>query len=501
MNYTIEDAIYTLVDYSKEKKLIYSSDESYAINRLLHILKLDEITPRKDHCTDVFEAMEIIYDYSYKNGIIDSLSVGTKDAFLAFIMDSFMSKPSDINRRFWVTYSYSPEAATSYYYDLSKASLYIRTDRIAKNIVYQSMVENHNIDITINLSKPEKDPKDIAAAKNNAKKQYPKCLLCKENVGYYGGAAYPGRSNHRIIQVALNNEEWYMQYSPYSYYNEHCICFNKNHSEMKIDRNCFASLLDFVELFPHYFIGSNADLPIVGGSILSHEHFQGGAHSFAMASAPKKGEFAVEGYADVSCAIVDWPMSVIRLQSANKNSLVNLANHILEKWIDYSDESLDIHAYTDSVRHNTITPIARINENSIFEMDLVLRNNYTSEEYPLGLFHPHSNLWHIKKENIGLIEVMGLAVLPARLETELKEVSKYILENTQEEIASDSIIKKHENWINYLKTKHKNISKSNINDIIKDELAIKFYSCLVDAGVFKQDSTGEKGFWRFINSL
>ncbi len=414
-----------LCDYAIANGLAGEDDRVYCVNRLLYLLKLDAFENVKDSTElTLEEVLKNLLDFAVEQGIIEN-TVGARDLFDAKLMNVFMPHPSAVRAEFWRRYKESAVRATDYYYHLSKASDYIRTYRVSRDLKWQSPSAYGMLDITINLSKPEKDPKDIAAAKLKPQSGYPKCLLCAENEGYAGNVNHPSRDNHRIIPVKINGRDWFFQYSPYVYYNEHCIVFNKEHTPMKIERDTFAKLLSFVEQFPHYFVGSNADLPIVGGSILSHDHFQGGHFKFAMEKAPIEKEICFKGFEDVDAGIVKWPMSVIRLSSEKTARLIDLADKILKSWREYSDPEAYIYAYTDGTPHNTITPIARFRDGK-FELDLVLRNNITTEEHPLGLFHPHEELFHIKKENIGLIEVMGLAVLTARLKGEMTALSEEI---------------------------------------------------------------------------
>ena len=409
-----------------------------------------------------------------------------------------MPRPAQIQERFWNAYAVSPEQATEFYYKLSQDSDYIRRYRIKKDMKWTVDTKYGTLDITINLSKPEKDPKAIAAARNAAAASYPKCQLCMENEGYAGRTNHPARENHRIIPITINDSAWGFQYSPYVYYNEHCIVFNGEHTPMKIDRNAFIKLFDFVKQFPHYFLGSNADLPIVGGSILSHDHFQGGHYTFAMARAPIIENFTVAGFEDVTAGIVKWPLSVIRLQCKDEKRIIDLADHILKAWRSYTDEDAFIFAETDGVPHNTITPIAR-KRGDLFEMDLTLRNNITTDEHPLGVYHPHTHLHHIKKENIGLIEVMGLAVLPARLKGELELLKDYIL--TGKDIRSNESIEKHADWVEEFLPKYENINASTIENILQQEVGKVFCEVLEDAGVYKCTEDGLNAFRRFLAIL
>ncbi|MDE6658522.1 MAG: UDP-glucose--hexose-1-phosphate uridylyltransferase, partial [Eubacterium sp.] len=437
-----------------------------------------------------------ILDYACENGLCEN-SVVYRDLFDTKIMGLLTPRPSEVIRTFKSKYAESPEAATDYYYNLSRKSDYIREYRIKNDMKWITSTDYGDIDITINLSKPEKDPKAIAAALSMKQSAYPKCQLCKENEGYAGRVNHPARQNHRIIPLEINNSDWFFQYSPYVYYNEHCIVFNGNHTPMKIDKSVFGKLFDFVKLFPHYFVGSNADLPIVGGSILTHEHFQGGHYTFAMAKAPIETEFKFDGYDDVEAGIVKWPMSVIRFRSENTDRISELADKILTKWRAYTDEDAFIFAETDGTPHNTITPIAR-NKDNAYELDLVLRNNITTEDCPLGFYHPHPEYHHIKKENIGLIEVMGLAVLPARLKAEM-EILKNALVNGLD-VSADERIEKHKEWADMLKTKYE-ITEENCMDILKKEIGIIFTAILEQCGVFERTETGKAQFIKFMEAV
>ena len=437
-------------------------------------------------------------DYACGKGLIEEDSVVYRDLFDTKIMGLLMPRPSEVIRRFRELYEESPEAATDYYYKLSQDSDYIRRYRVCKDMKWVAPTKYGDLDITVNLSKPEKDPKAIAAAKNARQSGYPKCLLCRENEGYAGRMNHPARQNHRIIPVTINNSQWGFQYSPYVYYNEHCIVFNSRHVPMKIDRAAFCKLFDFVKQFPHYFVGSNADLPIVGGSILSHDHFQGGHYEFAMAKAPVERIFTVQGFTDVEVGVVKWPMSVIRISHENPDRLVALADVILEKWRGYTDENAFIFAETDGEPHNTITPIARKRDDK-FELDLVLRNNITTEEHPLGVYHPHAKLHHIKKENIGLIEVMGLAVLPARLKGEMEHLAEAILSGA--DIRKDEELAKHADWVETFLPKYQDVKQDNIMEILHKEIGDVFMEVLEDAGVYKRDEAGQAAFDRFLAVL
>lgn len=493
----IYETIQNLINREIELKLIEKEDEIYVRNKVIDLLEINDFVIKESIKAEEYsipDLLEKLIDYAVKNNIIEDVFY-EKEILSSKIMDCFMSKPSTVNKIFYDKYEDSPETATNYFFELSKNNNYIQTKQIAKNITYKAPTEYGDLDITINLSKPEKNPKDIAREKLVKSTNYPKCLLCVENEGYAGKAGHPARSNHRIIRMNLEGEQWNFQYSPYAYYNEHCIVLASEHRDMKIDKNTFSRLLQFVEKFPHYFVGSNADLPIVGGSILSHDHYQGGRYEFAMAKAEEEYEFKLEQFKDVSFGIVKWPMSVIRIKAENTSSIIDAADYILNSWREYSDPKVDIYAYTDKTPHNTVTPIAR-KRRGVFELDIVLRNNRTSKEHPLGIFHPHEDVQHIKKENIGLIEVMGLAVLPARLKTELKEVEKYILD------VDNNIAAPHKPWADLLKDKYKGkIDKDNAEEIVRKETAAKFLRVLEDAGVFKRNEEGFEAFKRFVYSI
>ena len=436
-------------------------------------------------------------DEACSRGIIEN-SVVYRDLFDTKMMNCLMPRPAQVQETFWKKYEESPEAATDYYYKLSQDSDYIRRYRVKKDWKWTVDSPYGEIDITINLSKPEKDPKAIAAAKNAKASSYPKCLLCVENEGYAGRVNHPARENHRIMPITVNDSAWGFQYSPYVYYNEHCIVFNGKHTPMKIEKETFMKLFDFVKLFPHYFLGSNADLQIVGGSILSHDHFQGGHYTYAMAKAPIEKHFEVKGFEDVESGIVKWPLSVIRLRSKDEKRLIELGTHILNAWRGYTDEEAFVFAETDGEPHNTITPIAR-KVGEIYELDLTLRNNITTEEHPLGLYHPHAEYHNIKKENIGLIEVMGLAVLPSRLKQELETLAEYIVEG--KDISENEMIEKHTKWVEKFLPKYDTITKENVMDILKEEVGIVFTKVLEDAGVYKCTEEGRTAFARFLNTL
>ncbi len=490
----IDKNIRKLICYGIECGLLSKRDEVYATNRLLEILGLDEFD-----CDETFENVNLeetlkeLLDFAAENNLIDD-NITERDLFDTKLMSALLPPPSVVTEKFETLYNESPKAATDWYYKFSCDSDYIRRYRVSKDMKWVTSTEYGDLDITINLSKPEKDPKAIAAAKNAKQSGYPKCMLCKECEGYAGRINFPARQNHRIIPVTINNTDWCMQYSPYVYYNEHCIVFNALHTPMAINTATFKKLLDFVKLFPHYFVGSNADLPIVGGSILSHDHFQGGNYTFAMAKAPIKNELSFSGFEDVKAGIVKWPMSVIRLSCENPDRLIELADKILSAWRGYTDESAFVFAETDGTPHNTITPIARKVDND-FQLDLVLRNNITTEEHPMGVYHPHAELHHIKKENIGLIEVMGLAVLPARLKDEMALLKTAILENR--DIEKDEVLEKHADWTKEIIAKYNNINQDNIDKIIEDEIGIVFAKVLEHAGVFKND----EAFLRFTKEV
>ncbi|MCD4837466.1 UDP-glucose--hexose-1-phosphate uridylyltransferase [Neobacillus sedimentimangrovi] len=491
----IHGLIQQLINQALATQLIEREDEIYARNQVLALLQMTEFIENDGETNlEIPELLEKITDYACEQGIIEDI-FDEKEIFSSKIMNCFLPRPSEVNKLFYEKYQQNPETATKFFYELSKNSNYIQMKRIRKNIEYQVATEFGELDITINLSKPEKDPKSIAREREVQQSAYPKCLLCIENEGYAGRRGHPARSNHRMIRVNLLDQTWYLQYSPYVYYNEHCIVLSENHSEMKINEETFLQLLTFVEQFPHYFLGSNADLPIVGGSILSHDHYQGGNYEFAMAKAPDEWHFEMARFPSVQCAVVKWPMSVIRLRSRQINPLVQAAGHILSKWKNYSDEALDIIAWTGETPHNTITPIAR-KKGERYELDLVLRNNRTSAEHPLGIFHPHADVHHIKKENIGLIEVMGLAVLPARLKEELAEVENYILGK------SSLVADYHREWAEQLKARFgASVNEFNVQSIVREAVGNKFLRVLEDAGVFKRDEAGTAGFKRFIQAL
>lgn len=498
----IQEEIKKLAAYGITTGLVPKEDETYTVNRLLELFELDEIEESKEEVqasTDKLEEILVkLLDYAYEAGIMKENSIVYRDLFDTKIMSILLPRPSEVIHKFKALYQENPEKATDYYYKFSCDSDYIRRYRIQKDKRWIAPTAYGDLDITINLSKPEKDPKAIAAAKNAKQSGYPKCLLCWENEGYAGRVNHPARQNHRIIPVTIQGDTWGFQYSPYVYYNEHCIVFNSKHIPMKIEHNTFCKLFDFVKQFPHYFVGSNADLPIVGGSILSHDHFQGGHYEFAMAKAGVERSFTVKGHEEVEAGVVTWPMSVIRLKSENIDKIIALADRILEKWRGYTDESAFIFAETEGEPHNTITPIARKKDGK-YELDLVLRNNITTGEHPLGVFHPHAKLHHIKKENIGLIEVMGLAVLPARLKDEMSQLKEAVLSG--KDLRSDAALEKHADWVEEFSAKYDKLDASNIDQVIEKEIGLVFMQVLEDGGVFKRTPQGQEAFDRFIQSL
>lgn len=505
----IQENILALTAYGVKTGLIEPADKTYTINRLLELFEVDEIEdavfeaqnvmPTKGRLPPLENILSEMMDYAYEQGIMKENSIVYRDLFDTKIMGCLVARPSEIRAKFKNLYDNdSAQAATDYFYKLSCDSNYIRRDRIKKDQKWTADTEFGTLDVTINLSKPEKDPKAIVAAKNAKQSSYPKCQLCSTNEGYAGRVNHPARQNHRIIPVTINGSDWFFQYSPYVYYNEHCIVFNAEHTPMKIERATFAKLLDFVTQFPHYFVGSNADLPIVGGSILTHDHFQGGHYTFAMAKAKIEKEIKFAGFGDVKAGIVKWPMSVIRISGSDKERLIELADKILLAWRGYTDEEAFVFAKTDGEPHNTITPIAR-KHGEDFELDLVLRNNITTKEHPLGVYHPHANLHHIKKENIGLIEVMGLAVLPARLKDEMAELADAIVNG--KDLRSTQTLASHAEWAEGFLPKYDNITAENVMDIIRDEIGYVFKEVLLDAGVYKCTEEGRKAFQKFIDNV
>ena len=489
--------ITALVNYGIGHGLIEEADRAWAVNRILEILGLSEyeaceVTENKP----LEEILGSILDYAVETGLIEDGPV-SRDLFDTKLMGAMTPPPSAVRRTFFEKYDRSPKEATDWYYSFSQVTDYVRSYRIVKDVKWVASTEYGDLDITINLSKPEKDPRAIAAAKNAPQSSYPKCLLCRENEGYAGRINHPARQNHRIMPVVIDGKDWFFQYSPYVYYNEHCIVFNGEHTPMKIERSTFRKLLDFVKQFPHYFVGSNADLPIVGGSILSHDHFQGGHYTFAMEKAPVEKTVTFAGFEDVEAGIVKWPMSVIRLRSEKDDRLVELADKILLAWRGYTDEAAFIFAETDGEPHNTITPIARHRDGK-YELDLVLRNNITTEEHPLGVYHPHAELHHIKKENIGLIEVMGLAVLPARLKSELANLADALVEGC--DVTVDEELSKHAHWVEAMRKQY-SFTKENVDEILRSEVGAIFAKVLEHAGVYKCDEQGREAFQRFIGSV
>ena len=487
----VNENITALVQYGLDKKLIEPCDKAFIINQLLTPQRLDSYEPAEVRTMPLEQILKGLVDDAVNKGIISD-DTTSRDLYDTKLMGILTPMPREVRSKFNELYAESPKAATDWFYKFSQDTDYIRRYRIQKDLRWKTTTEYGNLDITINLSKPEKDPKAIAAAKAAPQSGYPKCQLCAENEGYAGRMNHPARQNHRIIPITIGGQSWYLQYSPYVYYNEHCIAFNGSHTPMKIDKAAFEKLLDFVTIFPHYFIGSNADLPIVGGSILSHEHFQGGCYSFPMERAPIERKIAFTGFDDVEAGIVKWPMSVIRLRCADKNRLAELADKILQSWRGYTDADAFIFAETKGEPHNTITPIAR-RRGEDYELDLVLRNNITTEEHPLGVYHPHAELHHIKKENIGLIEVMGLAVLPSRLKRELAELERAILNNTP--LVGDLV--KHADWVKELKSRC-TFTPETTGMILKMEVGKVFAMVLSHAGVYKRDPDGAAAFDRFV---
>lgn len=497
---TFYENLKSLIQYGEKTGLLLKEDHIYAVNRLLDLFGEDEyIEPDSETPEKPLESiLKELLDYASQKGLITENSILYRDLFDTRIMDCLTPRPSQVIETFQNHYRQSPEKATDYYYKISQDSNYIRRYRIEKDIRWCVDSRYGRIDISINLAKPEKDPKAIAAALNSRQRGYPKCQLCMESEGYAGRADYPARQNHRLIPLTINSSRWAFQYSPYVYYNEHCIVLNGQHVPMKIDRDTFVKLFDFIKLFPHYFLGSNTDIPIVGGSILTHDHYQGGNYTFAMARAPIETNVTIAGFEDVEAGILKWPLSVLRIRSKDELRLIDLADFIRRIWYDYQDDEAEIIARTDDTRHNAITPIAR-KSGEVFELDLALRNNRTDESHPLGIFHPHADKHHIKKENIGLIEVMGLAILPARLKTELDLLAEYILAG--KDICSCETIKKHADWAAAFMPKYKNINENTIMDILQQEVGHVFVAVLEDSGVFKRTEDGRAAFGRFISVL
>ena len=495
MNESISLRIKQLMDYALEAGLIAEEDVNYSVNSVMGILGVAEYeAPEEAPEAAIEDILSHMCDYAFEKGLIENNSVVYRDLFDTKIMGAITPRPSEVIKTFSALYSISPEKATDYFYALSRSSDYIRTYRVAKDLKWTYEGKYGELDITVNLSKPEKDPKAIAAAKLLPQSGYPKCLLCPQNEGYHGNAAKPARETLRLIPMELAGDKWFMQYSPYVYYNEHCIVLSKAHTPMRIYKGTFERALDFVDRFPHYFVGSNADLPIVGGSILSHDHMQGGHYTFAMAKAEIHTPVTFKGFEDIQAGLVAWPMSVIRLRGNDKARLSELADKILSAWRGYTDEAAFVFAETDGEPHNTITPIARMN-GGLFELDLVLRNNITTEEHPLGVYHPHADVHHIKKENIGLIEVMGLAVLPARLRDEIATMCEYIADG--KDFRDNADIEKHAEWFDGFKDKY-TFTAENTEQILKQEIGAVFQRVLEDAGVYKCTDEGKEAFLRFI---
>ncbi|MDE6851605.1 MAG: UDP-glucose--hexose-1-phosphate uridylyltransferase [Lachnospiraceae bacterium] len=496
----VNELVKGLLEYGVKTGLVDPRDRIYTLNRILEVMQLDSYEEPQTKLQEMplEEILAGLMDDAYDRGVLQENSVAYRDLFDTKLMAAMVPAPHQVIQEFQAKYQQSASEATDWYYGFSCDTDYIRRYRIARDMKWKAETEYGTLDVTINLSKPEKDPKAIAAAKNAPQSAYPKCQLCMENEGYAGRLNHPARQNHRIIPITIDGAEWGFQYSPYVYYNEHCIVFNSQHTPMKIDEAAFRKLLDFIRQFPHYFVGSNADLPIVGGSILSHEHFQGGHYEFAMERAGIKEKISIHGYEEIEAGIVNWPMSVIRICHEDSEKLVQAASHILDTWRGYTDEKAFVFAETDGEPHNTITPIARMRDGR-YELDLVLRNNITTEEFPLGVYHPHQELHHIKKENIGLIEVMGLAVLPARLKGEMKRLAEYIVEG--KDIRSDEELEKHADWVETFIQKYDDMNAENVDQILQDEIGIVFKQVLEHAGVYKNDDTGMENFLRFIDSL
>lgn len=487
-----------LTEYGVRTGLLPECERTYAINLLLDCFREDTYEePGEVEERPLEEILKDLLDEAVKRELITD-SIAYRDLFDTKLMNCLVPRPAQVQETFRQKYAENPEAATDWFYKFSQDTDYIRRYRIKKDQKWKVDSPYGELDITINLSKPEKDPKAIAAARKSASVTYPKCQLCFENEGYAGRGDHPARETHRIIPITINESKWGFQYSPYVYYNEHCIVFNSQHTPMKIERAAFVKLFDFVKQFPHYMLGSNADLPIVGGSILTHDHFQGGRYTFAMEKSPVEREVTIAGFEDVKAGIVKWPLSVIRLSAPDTERIIDLADHILKAWRGYTDEAAFIFAETDGEPHNTITPIAR-KRGDLYELDLVLRNNITTEEHPLGVYHPHAELHHIKKENIGLIEVMGLAVLPARLKGEMELLKEYILE--KKDISSNETIEKHASWVAEFLPSYPEVNAENIDHILEEEVGKVFVKVLEDAGVYKCTEKGRTDFMRFLNTL
>lgn len=496
----IQSSIKKLASYALERGLITTDEKDYSINLLLDVLDLDEYNEPEDdyHNVNLEETLKEILDYACERGLVKENSVVYRDLFDTKVMNCFTPRPHQVNTTFYDLYKKDPKEATDWYYQFSKDTDYIRDYRVKKDLHWKTDTEYGKIDISINLSKPEKDPKAIAAAKLMKQSSYPKCQLCKENMGYRGRVNHPARETIRIIPIVLAGDDFFLQYSPYSYYNEHCIVFNSKHTPMVIDENCLKHLLSFVHLFPHYMLGSNADLPIVGGSILTHDHYQGGNYNFPMFDAKKVFDIEFKGYPSVKASYLNWPLSVIRIQSKDENELLSLAVKILSCWRGYSDEKCFVFSETDGVPHNTISPIChKIGDEYAF--DLALRNNITTEEFPLGVYHPHEECWHIKKENIGLIEAMGLAVLPSRLKTEMEKMKIFLLE--KKDPHGDADLEKHASWMEEIRAKYDVITEENVESILEKEIGLVFKTVLEYAGVYKQNEAGYEGVKRFVDAV
>lgn len=502
MTVNIYAAIEKLIQYGVAHCLLQPEDVIYTRNRLLSALQLEEWHPPEAEMSVCLSTpssiLRTILDWTYEQGLLQTNTATERDIWEAKLMNCLMPRPSEVIRAFYERYNQAPKQATDWFYSLSRASNYIQTDRIAKNEHWKVPTEYGDMDITINLAKPEKDPKEIAKLKEVPPSVYPKCVLCAENEGYEGTWHHPARANHRIIPLSLVDEQWYFQYSPYLYYNEHCIVFHAEHVPMKMERKTFARLLDFIEKFPHYFIGSNADLPIVGGSILAHDHFQGGRYTFAMEKAEIEEYISLPAFPTLTAGIVRWPMSVVRLRG-RKDEVLEASDLLYRIWQTYSDPSVEIYAYTGDTPHNTVTPIAR-RRGELFEMDIVLRNNRTSKEHPYGIFHPHEELHHLKKENIGLIEVMGLAVLPGRLSEELKTLATYLVHNVSKDKWEETLLK-HWDWYEQIRASYPFIRAENVWDILRTEVGKRFITVLEHAGVFKRTEEGKQAFRRFLQTV
>ena len=492
------NAVDKLIEYAEQHELIGECERVWAYNAVLDALRADG-TPDVDVAADapLADVLDALTDDAVRRGALTEDSVVFRDLFDTEIMGRLTPRPAQVIGKFRTLYAQSPKTATDWYYRFSCDTNYIRRDRIAKDLKWVAHTEYGDLDITVNLSKPEKDPKAIAAARSLPASDYPRCQLCVENEGYAGRVNHPARQNHRLVPITINGSPWFLQYSPYVYYNEHCICLNRAHTPMKVDRACFDKLLDFVRQFPHYFVGSNADLPIVGGSILAHDHFQGGRYEFAMERAPVERTVVFPGFEDVTAGVVKWPMSVIRITGPDRERLASLAEKILAAWRGYTDEDAVIFAHTDGEDHNTVTPIAR-RRGEDYELDLVLRNNLTTPEHPLGLYHPHAELHHIKKENIGLIEVMGLAVLPARLKTELAALAEKLASGG--DLRADALTEKHADWAEDFRDRY-TITAENALEIVQHETGVVFAKVLEHAGVYRRDPAGQAAFDRFLDSV